>query len=86
MEDIKFIYAGNENDYEQLVLHHFVSVDHAEKSVLLSIRGTLSLSGAIADMQDMAAEFCYGNSSSRNRRNGQECVEGIRRNYYQAVG
>jgi hypothetical protein len=59
-EDIKFVYAGNENDYEQHVLHHFVSVDHAEKSVVLAIRGTLSLSGAIVDMQGMAADFCSG--------------------------
>lgn len=59
-EDIRFVYAGNENDYEQHVLHHFVSVDHEEKSVILGIRGTLCLSGAIADVQGMATDFCSG--------------------------
>lgn len=59
-EDIKFVYAGNENDYDKHVLHHFVSVDRHEKSIVLGIRGTLSLSGAIVDMQGMAADFCSG--------------------------
>jgi hypothetical protein len=59
-EDIKFVYAENANDYDKHVLHHFVSVDHNEKSVVLGIRGTLSLSGAIVDMQGMAEEFCSG--------------------------
>jgi hypothetical protein len=59
-EDIKFIYAGNSNDYDKHVLHHFVSVDRNEKSVVLGIRGTSSLSGAIIDMQGMAADFCSG--------------------------
>jgi hypothetical protein len=59
-EDIKFVYAGNEKDYDKHVLHHFVSIDRENKSIVLGIRGTLSLSGAIADMQGMAAEYCSG--------------------------
>ncbi|KAL3909374.1 MAG: hypothetical protein SGARI_002627, partial [Bacillariaceae sp.] len=59
-KDIMFVYNGNENDYDKHVLHHFVSIDHENKSIVLGIRGTLSLSGAIVDMQGMATDFCSG--------------------------
>jgi Lipase (class 3) len=55
---ILFVHAGNDHDYEKHVLHHFVAVDHQNKSVVLAIRGTLSLSGAIVDIQGMSAPFC----------------------------
>ncbi|CAJ1947885.1 unnamed protein product [Cylindrotheca closterium] len=59
-EDIQFVYSGNENDYDAHVLHHFVALDRPNKSIILAIRGTLSLSGAIVDVQGMASEFCSG--------------------------
>ena len=55
---IKFVHAGNDHDFDQHVLHHFVAVDHDQKSVVLAIRGTLSLSGAIVDIQGMSVPFC----------------------------
>jgi hypothetical protein len=58
-KDLQFVYAGNENDYDQHVLHHFVALNHAKKSLVLAIRGTLSLSGAIVDMQGMAGKHPY---------------------------
>jgi hypothetical protein len=58
VEDIKILYAETNNDRH--VLHHFVAVDHATKSIVLALRGTLSLSGAIVDMQGMAADYCTG--------------------------
>ena len=58
VDDIKVLYAETNNDRH--VLHHFVAVDHATKSIVLALRGTLSLSGAIVDMQGMAADYCTG--------------------------
>jgi hypothetical protein len=37
-----------------------MAVDHATKSIVLALRGTLSLSGAIVDMQAMAVDYCTG--------------------------
>ena len=51
-EDIAFVFANEEKD--EHVLHHFVAVLHEEKSIVLAIRGTLSLTGAIVDIQGMA--------------------------------
>lgn len=59
-EDIQFVYSGNSKNYDAHVLHHFVALDHTKQSVVLAIRGTLSLSGAIVDVQGMAADFCSG--------------------------
>jgi hypothetical protein len=58
VEDIKVLYAESNNDRH--VLHHFVAVDHSTNSIVLALRGTLSLSGAIVDMQGMAADYCTG--------------------------
>jgi hypothetical protein len=58
VEDIKLLYAESNNDRH--VLHHFVAVDHATKSIVLALRGTLSLSGAIVDMQGMAVDYYTG--------------------------
>jgi hypothetical protein len=58
VKDIKVLYAETNNDRH--VLHHFVAVDHATKSIVLALRGTLSLSGAIVDMQAMAVDYCTG--------------------------
>ena len=35
------------------VLRHFVAIDHATQSVVLALRGTLSISGALVDMKGM---------------------------------
>jgi hypothetical protein len=59
-EDIQFVFSRYEDDHDKHVLHHFVALDHMEKSVVLAIRGTLDLSGVIVDIQGMAADFCYG--------------------------
>lgn len=57
-KDIQFVYAGDNGadskGFDQHVLHHFVALHHAEQSIVLAIRGTLSLSGAIVDIQGMA--------------------------------
>ncbi|CAB9511778.1 Sn1-specific diacylglycerol lipase [Seminavis robusta] len=58
--DVKFLYAGNDTDYDKHVLHHFVAIDHKHQSIVLAIRGTLSLSGAIVDIQGMATDYCSG--------------------------
>jgi hypothetical protein len=58
VEDIKVLYAESNNDRH--VLHHFLAVDHASRSIVLALRGTLSLSGAIVDMQGMAADYVTG--------------------------
>jgi hypothetical protein len=56
-KDIQFVYAGDNGDdskgFDQHVLHHFVALHHAEQLIVLAIWGTLSLSGAIVDMQGM---------------------------------
>jgi hypothetical protein len=57
MEDLRYVYSKDDGDKH--VLHHFVAVDHKSKSVVLALRGTLSLSGAIIDVQGMAKNFCF---------------------------
>ena len=57
-EDIRYLYAKDDHDHH--VLHHFVAVDHERKCLILALRGTLSLSGAIVDVQGMARDFCLG--------------------------
>mmetsp|Transcript_35509 Transcript_35509/g.77059 ORF Transcript_35509/g.77059 Transcript_35509/m.77059 type:complete len:309 (-) Transcript_35509:14-940(-) len=42
------------------ILHHFAAVDKKSKSIVLALRGTLSLSGAIVDVQGMSRNFCLG--------------------------
>ena len=55
--DVEFVYANDSKAFEKHVLHHFVACNHSEKHIVLSIRGTLSLSGAIVDMQGMAGKL-----------------------------
>jgi len=61
-EDVKLVFADQSgaNTADKHVLHHFVAVDRCSKSIVLALRGTLSLSGAIVDMQGMAVDFCSG--------------------------
>jgi hypothetical protein len=57
-DDIKYIYAKDDHDHH--VLHHFAAVDRKSRNIVLALRGTLSLSGAIVDVQGMAMNFCLG--------------------------
>ena len=41
-------------------LRHYVAVDHKYKAVVLALRGTLSISGALIDMQAMDCSYCSG--------------------------
>jgi hypothetical protein len=43
-----------------LSLPHFIAVDHRHKAVVLAIRGTLSISGALVDIQAMDSPYCTG--------------------------
>ena len=52
------IYMYSKDDGDKHILHHFAAVDHKTKSIVLALRGTLSLSGAIIDVQGMAKNFC----------------------------
>lgn len=54
--EVAFIFADNNKTFETHVLHHFAAVNHTQKSIILAIRGTLSLSGAIVDIQGMAGK------------------------------
>jgi hypothetical protein len=55
VEDVKALHAETKNDRH--VLHHFVAVDIATKSIVVASRGALSLSGAIVDVQAMEANY-----------------------------
>jgi hypothetical protein len=57
-EDVKYIYIQPGD--EMHTMRHFIAVDEKTKSVVLAIRGTLSISGALADMQAMDFDFCGG--------------------------
>lgn len=41
------------------LLRHFVAVDHTSQSIVLAIRGTLSVSGALVDMTAMDCKCCF---------------------------
>ncbi|KAL3784452.1 hypothetical protein HJC23_002496 [Cyclotella cryptica] len=56
-EDLRYIYSKDDGDKH--ILHHFVAIDHKSRSIVLALRGTLSLSGAIIDVQGMAKNFCF---------------------------
>lgn len=43
-----------------LSLPHFIAVDHRHKAVVLALRGTLSISGALIDIQAMDSPYCTG--------------------------
>lgn len=59
VKDVRYIYA--KDDGHTHILHHFAAVDRKSKSIVLALRGTLSLSGAILDdIQGMARDFCLG--------------------------
>jgi hypothetical protein len=41
-------------------LGHFIAVDHNHKVVVLSLRGTLDISGTLIDLQAMDHPYCSG--------------------------
>jgi hypothetical protein len=45
-------------------LRHFVAVDHANKKVVLAIRGTFSLSEIVVDVAGFSRPFCGGEAHS----------------------
>ena len=54
-QDIRILYVADGGSMK--VLRHFVAVDRASKSVVLALRGTLSISGALIDMQGMDCKY-----------------------------
>jgi hypothetical protein len=58
--EVAFVYSDDAKSFDKHVLHHFAAVNHTRKAVILAIRGTLSLSGAIIDIQGMAGKTMYG--------------------------
>uniref|UniRef100_A0A7S1CXI7 sn-1-specific diacylglycerol lipase n=1 Tax=Cyclophora tenuis TaxID=216820 RepID=A0A7S1CXI7_CYCTE len=44
------------------LIGHFVAVDHLTKSVVLAIRGTYSVTGAITDVNATTKQFCGGHA------------------------
>jgi Lipase (class 3) len=57
-EDILFI--CNEIEPHKHTLPHFLAVDHDTRSVVLALRGTLSVTEGIIDFQGMARDYCTG--------------------------
>ena len=53
-------------DYDGDVNHlrHFIAVDHANKKVVLAIRGTFSLSEVVVDVAAFSRPFCGGEAHS----------------------
>lgn len=51
VEDICMVEVNDGGDMQ--LLRHFVAIDHTSQSVVLAIRGTLSISGALVDMTAM---------------------------------
>jgi len=61
VEDVRYIYEP-ECGGEGSCIRHYLAVDHLHKQVILGIRGTLSISGALVDMQAMGCDFCFGSA------------------------
>jgi hypothetical protein len=58
--EVAFVCSDDAKSFDKHVLHHFAAVNHTRKAVILAIRGTLSLSGAIIGIQGMAGKGMYG--------------------------
>lgn len=58
------IYMMNMSDDEVSTLRHFVAVDHERQKVVLSIRGTLTLSEVVMDIGAFSTPFCGGEAHS----------------------
>jgi hypothetical protein len=55
-QDIRILHVKDGGDMK--VLRHFVAIDRKTRSVVLALRGTLSISGALIDMQGMDCKSC----------------------------
>jgi hypothetical protein len=55
VNDIRVLEINDGGDMH--LLRHFVAIDHTSKSVVLAIRGTLSVSGALVDMTAMDSKW-----------------------------
>jgi hypothetical protein len=54
-QDIRILYVEDGGDMK--VLRHFVAIDRETRSVVLALRGTLSISGVLIDMQGMDGKY-----------------------------
>lgn len=50
--------VGDSTEY----LRHMIVVDHAERSVVLAVRGTISITSALVDLAAFTDEFCGGHA------------------------
>jgi hypothetical protein len=57
VNDIRILEVNDGGDMH--LLRHFVAIDHLSQSVVLAIRGTLSVSGALVDMTAMDGTFFF---------------------------
>jgi hypothetical protein len=61
-DDIVWMDVGYDGDGSHL--RHFVAVDHLQKKVVLSIRGTFNLAEIVVDVAGFTKEFCGGEAHS----------------------
>lgn len=61
-EDIVLMDVDYDGDSSHL--RHFVAVDHVQKKVVLSIRGTFNLAEVVLDVAGFTKEFCGGEAHS----------------------
>lgn len=54
-DDMRILAVNDGGDMH--LLRHFVAVDHQTKSVILALRGTLSVSGALVDATAMDCKY-----------------------------
>jgi hypothetical protein len=52
--------SGESTEY----LRHMVVVDHSQKCVVLAVRGTFSVTGALVDLAGFSDDFCGGHAHS----------------------
>jgi hypothetical protein len=57
-DDVRYLHVLEGGDMK--VLRHFIAVDHFHKQIVMALRGTLSISGALVDIQAMDCEYCNG--------------------------
>lgn len=80
-DDIKFITPPGG---DSRLLRHFVAVDRDAKAVVLSIRGTFSVSGAVIDIKGFTKQFCSGLAhrgiaeQTENLLNHNETMEAVK--------
>jgi hypothetical protein len=70
-DDVKLLKIKDGGD--MMTLRHYVAVDHKHTSVVLALRGTLGISGALIDMQAMDCSYC----SDRAHQGMAEMADGV---------